>query len=245
MPALFLSSVTDFAQAEKSVDSDYIFYKGNTLYEEGKYDEAIREYSRLYEQGFESGSLYYNIGNCYFKKGDIGRAILNYERAKKLIPGDSDLVSNYTYARSLIKGDISKISTPWFKRISNKFNFLTINGLTVFLSAMFVFTFFFLLSGLFFLPLKRYYRYVLPVLLIISMAGALSLYSRVLMLGKEAIIISENADAKFEPLDNATMYFTLYEGMKISILETNKEWCKIKRADGKTGWIRAQEIEKI
>ena len=242
---LFLSSVMGFAQAEKSGDPDYIFYKGNTLYEEGKYDEAIREYSKLHEQGLESGSLYYNIGNCYFKNGDTGRAILNYERAKKLIPGDSDLVSNYNYARSLIKGDISKASTPWLKRLLNKFNFLTINGLTIFLSSVFAFTVLFLLSGLFIRPLKRYERFVLPILLIIFILGAFSLYGRVTMLGKEAVIISDTEDAKFEPIDTATTHFTVYEGMKVYITESKKDWSKVERFDGKAGWIMSGSMERI
>ncbi len=243
--ALFVSSVTGSAQVEKKGDPDYIFYKGTTLYEEGKYDEAISEYSKLHEQGLESGSLYYNIGNCYFKKGDIGRAILNYERAKKLIPGDSDLASNYSFVRSLIKGDISKASTPWFKRLLNIFDFLTINGLTVFLSAVFSFTVLFLLSGLFIRSLKMYYRFVLPLLLIIFILGAFSLYSRVSMLGKEAVIISESADARFEPIDTATTHFTLHEGIKVYITESKKDWSKVERFDGKTGWIVSGSMERI
>lgn len=252
MLALFLLSVTNRVQAGKSSDPDYIFYKGNTLYEEGKYDEAIREYSKLHDQDFESGNLYYNIGNCYFKKGEIGKAILNYERAKKLIPGDSDLASNYNYARSMIKGRVTDNSTSWFKRVFNKFDLFTINGMTVFLSAVFAFTVFFLLSGLFIRSLKRYYRFVLPLLLIIFTLGAFSLYSRVSLLGKEAVIISESADAKFEPLDNATTYFSLYEGMKVHIsacrqagLNQKASWCKVERLDGKTGWIISLNMEWI
>jgi tetratricopeptide (TPR) repeat protein len=242
---LFLSSVTGYAQVEKNGDPDYIFYKGNTLYEEGNYDEAIREYLKLHDQGFESGNLYYNIGNCYFKKGDIGRAILNYERARKLIPGDSDLASNYSYARSLIKGDTSKASTPWFKRLFIKFEFLTINGLTIFLSALFALTLLFLLSGLFILPLKRYYRFVLPLLLIVFTLGAFSLYGRVSLLSKEAVIISVSSDAKFEPIDSATTHFTVYEGMKVYITESKKDWNKVERFDGKAGWIMSGSMERI
>ncbi|GBE40479.1 MAG TPA: tetratricopeptide repeat protein [Nitrospirae bacterium] len=245
MLVLLLLPDAGFAQMKKNSDPDYIFYKGNTLYEAGKYDEAIREYSKLIEQSFESGNIYYNIGNCYFKKGDIGRTILNYERAKKLIPGDSDLVSNYSFTRSFIKADVSKASTPWFKSIFNSFNFLTINGLTVFLSVIFTFTVFFLLSGLFITPLKRYRRFVLPVLLIIFMAGAFSLYSRVSMLGKEAVIISESVDAKFEPLDNATTYFSMYAGMKVYILESKEDWSKVERFDGKVGWIMSSNMDRI
>ena len=87
------------AQNERESDTGYIFYKANALYEEGKYDEAIEVYTGLIDQGLESGNLYYNIGNCYFKKGELGKAIVNYERANKLIPDDSDLKSNHDFAR--------------------------------------------------------------------------------------------------------------------------------------------------
>jgi len=245
MLAIFLSPAMGSAQVEKGSDPDYIFYKGNTLYEEGEYDGAISEYSKLHEQGLESGSLYYNIGNCYFKKGDIGKAILNYERAKKLIPEDSDLASNYSFARSLIKGDTSKASNPWFKRILHIFDFFTINGLTVFLSIVFVCAILFLILGIFIHSLKRYYRFVLPLLLIIFILGAFSLYGRVSLLGKEAVIISVSSDAKFEPIDSATTHFTVYEGMKVYITESKKDWSKVERFDGKAGWIVSGSMERI
>jgi tetratricopeptide (TPR) repeat protein len=242
---LFCSSCADAGDEDKGRDPGYIFYKGNTLYEEGKYNEAIKEYSKLPEQGFESGNLYYNTGNCYFKTGDIGRAVLNYERARRLIPGDSDLESNFRYARSLIKGGVSDKSAPWLDRVLNIFNVFTINGLTVFLSAIFVCTLFFLIMGLFIHPLKKYYRCILPIVLAVFVLGVSSLYKRVVTLDREAIIISENVDAKFEPFQKATTYFSLYEGMKVYIIEAKKDWSKVERFDGKAGWITSSSMERI
>ena len=71
------------------------------------------------------------------------------------------------------------------------------------------------------------------------------MYNRVSLSEKEAVIVSENAAVRFEPLDNATTYFRLHEGMKVYILESKKGWRKVERPDGKAGWIRDREVEKV
>ncbi len=63
--------------------------EGNRLYQESDFEGALAAYLRVYDSGFEAGDLNYNIGNAYFKTGDVARSILFYERAAKLMPGDS------------------------------------------------------------------------------------------------------------------------------------------------------------
>jgi tetratricopeptide (TPR) repeat protein len=222
-----------------------IFKKGNQLYEKGNYDEAIKEYSRLPEQGFESGSIYFNLGNSYFKKGEPGKAILNYERAKRLIPGDNDLKSNYNYAFSKIENTASQTSIPATERISGIYSNLTLNGLTILVSVVYILIISILTASIFIQSVKRYTVITICSLSLIFLSTAFSLYSRVSVLDKEAIILSKNAEVKFEPIDNATTHFTLYEGMKIYILETKDNWIKIRRSDGKSGWIKKDSIEII
>ena len=232
-------------QQDRSGNPEYIFYKGNALYEKGAYDEAIGEFSNLLDQGVVSGNLYYNIGNSYFKKGDLGMAILYYEKARRLIPRDSDLKSNYNFARSEVKYDIVDDSIPWFKRIFHVFNMLSINEMTVFLSALYALTMLFLISRLFIPAARKYSLVVMSGLLIFVMLISVSLYQRITLFEKEAVVIAESAEAGFEPVDNATIHFTLYEGMKINILQSKKEWVKIRRPDGKIGWVKKSKIEMI
>ncbi|MBI5056846.1 MAG: tetratricopeptide repeat protein [Nitrospirae bacterium] len=239
----FIASLVSGAFADN--DPSSIFKNGNQLYESGKYDEAIREYSRLLAQGVESGNLYFNLGNSYFKKGETGRAILNYERAKRLMPDDSDLRSNYNYALSRTENTGQQSSASMTEKISGIFSGLTINGLTIFVSAVYVLILAIFIAIIFFPAVKRYLLIMLGVLSVIFLLSTFSLYSRVMVLDSEAIVVSKNAEAKFEPLDNATTHFTLYEGMKIFILESKHDWSKVERFDGKSGWIRNQELEKI
>jgi tetratricopeptide (TPR) repeat protein len=233
------------AQQDRGGNPEYIFYKGNTLYEEGKYDEAIDEFSKLLEQGMESGNLYYNIGNSYFKKGELGRSILNYERARRLIPRDSDLKSNYGFARSQMEYNASEESAPWFKRVLHIFDMLSINEMTVLLSALFTVVVIFLIIRLFLPAARKYSVIFLSVSIIFVLLISVSLFNRITLLDKEAVVITESPEAGFEPIDNSTVHFTLYEGMKIEILQSKKEWVKIKRPDGKVGWVMGRDVGKI
>src|SRR5207253_6786447 len=78
-----------------------IFFHANALYGEERWAEAAAEYERVLAAGWESGSLYFNLGNAWFRAGDIGRAVLDYERARRLLPRDPDLHANLSYAREL------------------------------------------------------------------------------------------------------------------------------------------------
>src|SRR5206468_976205 len=78
-----------------------IFFRANALYGEERHPEAAAEYEKILAAGYESGNLYFNLGNAWFRAGDTGRAILEYERARRLLPRDPDTRANLGYARSL------------------------------------------------------------------------------------------------------------------------------------------------
>ena len=242
---MILSAAAVNAESEREGDPKYLFYKANTFYEEGKYDEAISEYSKLLSQGMESGSLYYNLGNSYFKRGEPGRAVLNYERSKRLIPRDSDLKSNHRFALSRTKSNVSETSRPWFKKAAVVFDTLTINEITMLLSSIFVVTILFFVVRLYIYISQRISLLFVSLSVIVFVIVAFSLFNRISMLDKEAVVVSGSTEVRFEPFENATTHFTLYEGMKIEIVQSRKEWMKVRRSDGKIGWIKRQAAEKI
>ena len=65
------------------------------------------------------------------------------------------------------------------------------------------------------------------------------------LFGKEAVIIAEKANVKFEPGNAAVTHFTIYGGEKVILVEDKGQWLKVKRLDGKLGWIRKEELEII
>jgi tetratricopeptide (TPR) repeat protein len=219
------------------------FYSANSYYEQANYDEAIKQYNRILESGWESGNLYYNLGNCYFKKGELGRAILNYEKALRVIPLDRDLGSNYEYARSLIKSGTatSKKSLP-LGVLSNLFEKFTIDGLTILLSVCFILILVNILISFFFGVFKKQALILTALLGLFFVVGFVGLQGKISLLSKEAIVIVEQAGAKFEPMDKATTYFTLSEGMKVEIIAAQDNWYKVKRQDNKSGWVESKVL---
>jgi len=222
------------------------FDKANEFYQQGKHDEAIAEYSKILEGGFESGNLYYNLGNAYFKKNELGKAVLNYERAKRLIPRDKDLESNYAYAKSLMKREVEEPKKIWVLRVIDSFfRQLTVDGLSIFLSVIYIL---FVITVILTTVLKtsKVKSYVtLAMLAAIFTIGAFEFGDRTALSNKEAVIVQEKIDAKFEPADRATTHFTLYEGNPVRIISDRQGWFKIKRADGKIGWVASDTLEII
>src|SRR5215468_6877297 len=76
-----------------------MFFRANHLYADGRYADAAAEYEHVLESGVASANLYFNLGNAYLKAGDVGRAVLAYERARRLAPGDPDVRANLAFAR--------------------------------------------------------------------------------------------------------------------------------------------------
>ena len=240
----FLFCVPVFAQ-QKEESPVYLFLKGNSAYAEGKFDEAISSYENIIRQKSESGNVYYNLANAYFKKGETGKAILNYERAKLFIPADSDLKANYEYALSSLKESPVALRKTWFAFVERLAQGLTIDGLTVFLSAVYFIICFSWALWLFFPALREALRYFIAIIVIVFIFAAVNFNKKITHLGKDAIITSSQAQGRFEPLDNATVYFKIPQGSRVEILEDKDNWYKVKRLDGKIGWVKESVLGLI
>ncbi|MBU1864602.1 MAG: tetratricopeptide repeat protein [Candidatus Omnitrophica bacterium] len=241
-----MSVTIAFSFAEEGNDQNYIFYKANVLYEKRDYDGALLEYQELLDANLTSGNLYYNMGNCYFKKGEMGKAILFYERARRLLPRDGDISSNYDYARSLIKETVLPTQKMWFLRfIDSFFKHFTINELTLLLSFLYL-VFFCTLSAMIIFKMEK--RFVIPVLCIILMmasTGLFSLIGKITYEGHGIVVINEKTIARFEPFERGTTHFTLFEGMKATIIQSKGMWYKIQREDRRLGWIEKKDVAII
>ncbi len=251
-PLLFLTFLLIFigrAYAETDVSqAKLLFQQGNTRYIEGEFKESIDNYEKILSEGFESGPLYYNLGNAYFKHGALGLAILNYRRAQRLIPADADLKANLNYARSLIKGGVVIPTRNWFIRIffdlADSFN---LNRITLLCSSLY-----FLLSTalIIFILVKNFKRVFGLISMLVLFLFLISLFLftvqyRKVIAQQEAVVISGQADSKFEPLNEATTFFSLREGECITIISFKDDWVKIRRPDGKQGWVKKSSITVI
>jgi tetratricopeptide (TPR) repeat protein len=242
---LVLCGAFSHAAAEGS-DYEALFRKASSFYEQGDYARAIELYSEVLAEGYESGNLYYNLGNCYFKAGSLGKAIAQYTRARRLIPRDADCAANYAYARSLVKEpELKNKKTFFWRLIDYVLSSFTIDELTVL--AMLLGCGALFISGLFIakrLSARTYLYALVPILFLFSLV-VLSVVARVQSFGKEAVVITEEAEARFGPFEEATVHFSVYEGMPLSVVEKKGAWYKIERADGTAGWVVKDALEII
>ena len=217
-----------------------MFYKANAMYEYAEYNKAVSQYKKIIDKGWVSGPLFYNLGNCYFKEGKLGEAILNYERAKRFIPRDSDLESNYKYVKSLVKGNPGEEKEGFINRLFVSF---TIDETAILLSVLYLMVLIIMIASLYIGLIRRYRLLLISIILFVFAAASIAMHNKVLKIKHEAIVVKENTDARFEPFERATAHFTLYEGTKVKVLSSEDNWCKIKRWDGKTGWVKKKDIE--
>ena len=230
-----------------SNDTGNEFYEANRYYGAGDYGKAITVYEKILEKGLKSGNLYYDLGNAYLKNGNIGNAILNYERARYFMPRDGALLSNYNYALSLMKQRGVKGKEHFIiKHINRFFSLLSLRETAlVFNGSYYCFAILLVLS--FFIKRFRFLTRLVAFLMVCVMVLSILPYRNKLgEAEKGAIIVSPIADAKFEPGGGeGASHFPLYEGMEVILIRTQKDWSKVKRPDGKIGWVEASSVESI
>jgi tetratricopeptide (TPR) repeat protein len=216
------------------------------MYAARNYDGALDVYSGIESSGEVSGNLFYNIGNCYAKKGMYGKAIVNYERALALSPQDTEARANYKFVLSEA-GNPREISPVTGVRsyILKLFSALTLNGLTVTFSIVL----FILIACAAIAAYPGGPRQIfLPAALVFLIAVVISgvaLKDRIDGLGRDAIIVAKNVEVKFEPFAQSTTYFDLEEGDKVRINDTKDGWSRVIRSDGRQGWVAADTFEII
>jgi tetratricopeptide (TPR) repeat protein len=239
--------VNGFANEQKA--KEYL-QKGNERYSNSKYDAAIEAYQKVDSLGFESAALYYNMGNAYYKLNKISHAILYYERAQRLAPGDEDINFNLKMARANTVDKIEKLPDFFLNRwLASLADAMSSKGWSVFFITSFLILLAFL--GLFLFSARRGLRkfgfsfaVITLVLCIFSFIFADTQKSE-LASRKQAIIMAPTITAYSEPDLASTELFNLHEGTKVTIIEKSDNWRKIKIDDGNIAWIKANHMEVI
>jgi len=231
------------AMNKQQAMTEFVMAQG--AYKDGDYEKAIRHYESIIERGLESGGIYYNLGNSYYKVGKRGKAILNYERAKRLLPRDSDLQFNDRYVRkSHAQLQDRRMTNVVFVALANHINFYTIDEMVLIITLLFI------LIGVLFL-LSRFWQWsknikmitrIIPTILLIVF-----IFGLVIKLQEEhnLAVVIKSSSAHFEPVEDAIVHFKLPQGKKVKIIKFKDGWVKIQRVDKKLGWVKASVLEKI
>ena len=224
--------------------------EADSAYIRGQYQQAIKDYEMLLKQG-ASADLYYNLGNAYYRSENITRAVLNYERALLLSPGDRDIRFNLQIARAkTIDKIVPESEMFFFTWYRSLVSLMSVDAWAwtalIALALLIVLLLVYLFSDRIWLRKVGFFGgFVLLILFALSNLFAWQ-QKQDLLFRKGAIVISPSVTVKSTPAKNGTDLFILHEGTKVSITDgTMKGWMGIRIADGKEGWIESNMIEEI
>lgn len=224
--------------------------EADSAYIRGQYQQAIKDYEMLLKQG-ASADLYYNLGNAYYRSENITRAVLNYERALLLSPGDRDVRFNLQIARAkTIDKIVPESEMFFFTWYRSLVSLMSVDAWAwtalIALALLIVLLLVYLFSDRIWLRKVGFFGgFVLLILFALSNLFAWQ-QKQDLLFRKGAIVISPSVTVKSTPAKNGTDLFILHEGTKVSITDgTMKGWMGIRIADGKEGWIESNMIEEI
>jgi len=252
--ALFLFGLTWPTDAHMSKDQAYsLFSQANASFrtansaedsEQAKrlYEKAILAFEKIINQGkVKNAKLYYNLGNAYFLKGDIGKAILNYRRAEKLDDSDANIQKNLTFARSK---RIDKIAVKTEKRVLKTLFFWHYDFP---IKTKFLFTCIFFgivcicVTGVIWFGRNTPWTMtaiicgILTICLFVSViAESEILANRVCGVITAKEVIARQGDGQNYPV---SFNEPLHEGTEFDLLENRPGWFHIKLSDDSNGWI--------
>lgn len=223
---------------------------GDSAYMRNDYAAAIQIYENLLKQG-EAAEVYYNLGNSYYKADNIAKAILNYERALLLQPGNADIRANLEIARSKTIDKVTPIPELFFVAwVKALVNCLSIDawarvGVACFLLFLISLVVFFFSKQV--AAKKIGFTVAIIALLMVILGNVFAAQQKKRLQNRHsAIVLSPSVTIRSTPSESGTSLFVLHEGYKIEIKDDSmREWKEIRLQDGKVGWIPASAIEVI
>lgn len=219
-------------------------------YEMKHYDKAISIYEALIKEEGATKQLYYNLGNAYYRANEIGKAILNYERALRLDPTDEDAKANLEFAQEYIKDEVTEqpelFLVSWFNALINTFGVDTwaVIAVTAFIIAL-------VGIAVMLVVKKRGIRstgltiaVIAVVICLFANIAAASLHN-IVTDKSQAIVMKEEVTMMSAP-GSSTALIKIHEGRKVTITDdTIESWKEVRLEDGTVGWVKSGDIERI
>ena len=225
--------------------------EADALYAKEQYKKAAAAYNDILRTQGVAAEIYYNLGNCYYKLDSIPLAILNYERAYVLSPGDGDIRNNLTFARGKTVDKIVPPSKMFFVTWWNNFTHLQSvdawaqQAVVLFILALVSLLVYFLSYNI---KVRKVSFTLGLILLAVVVLNNLAAYSQNSEIRNHAsaIIMAPAVSVKSSPSHNSTDLFLIHEGSKVEILDQSmRGWLEVKFEEGKQGWIPAPTVEII
>ncbi|MBN2743231.1 MAG: tetratricopeptide repeat protein [Marinilabiliaceae bacterium] len=227
--------------------NDQRFSAANEQYSKNEFEQAATAYEDILKTGVESEALYFNLGNAYYKQGQLPQAILNYERALLLDPDDKDILYNLELANSQTADRIVPLGefflTAWIKGIINKgtSDFWAWTAIWAFLiCVIFAAVYVYMTNP----GVKKgaFYTSMIMLLVVILSVTFASTQKQQLTERKYGIVFTPSVTVKSSPDISGTDIFVIHEGVKVKILEKLGSWNKVQLKDGSEGWLQESAV---
>ena len=227
-----------------------LMQRANKYYQNNQFEQSIESYKEILSHEYESGALYYNLGNAYFKTNKLGYAIYCYEKGLKLNPNDEDLLYNLRISNSRTVDKIAELPKlfiiSWWEGIVTSLSISSWSVLTLIIFWIFLLS----IAGYLFIrkiQVQRASFFIGSFSLASLIIVAVMLYARI---GREAstnfgILQTQIYSVKVTPDSKSNDAFVIHEGIKFVIEDNVNDWAKIRLADGKVGWIQKDVFGQI
>ncbi len=231
----------------KAQSPEQLLIEANTLYNNNAYDSAAVVYESIINKGYSSATLYYNLGNTYYKLRNYPMAILYYEKSLKLDPNNEETQHNIEIANAFISDKIEAVPDlfikTWWNKLSNTFSANVWAVITLVTFGLLLITLYFYLTAKT-RTIKKSMFFVGLILIIINICSfsiSANKYDY-LKTNDEGIVMTSTITVKSSPSSTSVDLFVLHEGSKVKVLDTTDNWDKIKIANGSIGWIPSSSI---
>ncbi|NQT46084.1 MAG: BatD family protein [Candidatus Omnitrophica bacterium] len=243
-------SLASFAEPDVAEGSPYevLFGEANEAYKAQDYQRAISTYGEILDRGIISVNIYYNLGNTYYKLGELAPAILNYERGLKINPGDAQLIDNLALARSRTVDKITVAGKNYLVWLTERLlGLLPYRSFAVFTLVVYLLFMIIAISGLLSRPARPQVFKAAVILGCIFIAGLL-LFMTDRYLEKNripAIAMKEEIPVRYGPSEADTIAFNVHSGTKVFITGSEGSWYQIRLESNEGGWVNMEALEKI
>jgi tetratricopeptide (TPR) repeat protein len=224
--------------------------EANASYAQKNYATAIQQYEAVLQSQGSSAELYYNLGNAYYRAGDVAQSILNYNRALLLKPNYDDAKFNLQIAQKKVVDNVDVTSVFFLKEWVNDFgDLMSSNGWAIFSVVLFILSltaFLFFIFGRYRMLRKTTFNIALASLVIAFISLSYSIkQSNKIVNSSDGIILVGSVTAKDSPSLSGKDMFVMHAGTKVTIRNNVSGWTEVELPDGNAGFIPATNIEKI
>jgi tetratricopeptide (TPR) repeat protein len=238
---LFLFALAIYLPA-RAAETSSEFDAANRLYEKGDYAAAATAYQKLTSGGRASAALLFNLGNAYFKNGQIGRAIAAYRQAEQMAPRDPDIRANLKFVLGSVPGNNARVSA-----IDRALDLMTLNERGIWTLIALWIWFGCLALGQIRPALKSKLRSLITAAAIFAICFGAWYVQGLIARGAEqkVVVVAATAAVRFGPLEESQVSFNVRDGNELTLLGTKDKWLQVADVSNRSGWIPESDVLRL